>query len=279
MLPFTNMSGDPEQEYFADGMAEDIITELARSRMLIVIARNSSFTYRGRAVDVKQVGRELGARYVLEGSVRRAGSRVRVTAQLIDAEGGGHLWAERYDRDMTDIFALQDEMTRMVVSAIHPAVAEAEQRRVLRRPPENLDAWECYQHGLWHLGKYTAEDSERAIVHFLRAVEMDPGFVPPYTALVLAYQDSGQIFRTRGFEDALSLARCWARRAYAISHDDDEVMVALGSVALFSGQHEEALDCARQALALNPISARGHGLLGAALTFSGAPGAGGGRRY
>ncbi len=150
VLPFQNISGDPEQDYFADDVAEDIITMLSRSQSLFVIARTSSFTYKGRAVDVKQVSRELGVRYVLEGSVRRGGNRVRITAQLIDARTGNHLWAERYDRDLVDIFAVQDEITDAVATAIEPAVAEMERSRAIRKPPEDLSAWETYQRGLWH---------------------------------------------------------------------------------------------------------------------------------
>ena len=153
MLAFTNMSGDPEQEYFSDGIADDIITELSRSRSLFVIARNSSFTYKGRAVDVKQVAQELGVRYVVEGGVRRSGGRVRVTAQLVDAETGNHIWAERYDRDVSEVFAVQDEITAAIVAAVIPAVSDVEQRRALRKPPESLGAWEAYQRGLWHMGK------------------------------------------------------------------------------------------------------------------------------
>ena len=154
VLAFANMSGDLEQEYFSDGIADDIITELSRSRSLFVIARNSSFSYKGRAVDVRQVARELGVRYVLEGSVRRGGERVRVSAQLIDADAGIHVWAERYDRKLTDVFAVQDEITNAVTIAIEPAIADAEQRRALRKPPETLGAWEAYQHGLWHIVKF-----------------------------------------------------------------------------------------------------------------------------
>jgi adenylate cyclase len=160
VLPFANMSGDPEQEYFADGMVEEIITALSRIRWLFVIARNSSFTYKGQAVDVKQVGRELGVRYVLEGSVRRGGNRVRVTAQLIDAFTSAHIWAERYDRDLTDIFAVQDEITASVAGIIEPALVAAEQERVLRKPPDRLDAWEVYQRGMWHFNKYGAEENK-----------------------------------------------------------------------------------------------------------------------
>jgi adenylate cyclase len=157
VLAFTNMSGDPEQEYFSDGIADDIITELSRNHSLFVIARNSSFTHRGRAVDIRQVARELGVRYVLEGSVRRGGERVRVNAQLIDAETGNHIWAERYDRDLAEMFAVQDEITLAVTRAIGTVVAVAEQRRALRRPHRSLTAWEAYQRGLWHLMKYSVD--------------------------------------------------------------------------------------------------------------------------
>src|SRR5207248_1932284 len=143
VLPFQNMSGDPEQEYFVDGMVEEIITALSRIRWLFVIARNSSFTYKGQAVDVKRVGRELGVRYVLEGSVRKAGGRVRITAQFVESATGNHIWAERYDRDLSDIFAVQDEITEQVVAAIEPELYAAEDIRSRRKPPESLDAWEC----------------------------------------------------------------------------------------------------------------------------------------
>ena len=168
VLPFTNMSGDPEQEFFADGIAEDVITALSRYSSLFVIARNSSFTYKGRAVDVKRVGRELGVRYVLEGSLRKSGDRIRVTAQLVEAETGKHVWAERYDRDLADIFAVQDEITEAVTIAIAPAIADAELRRAMRKPPGSLDAWGAYQRGLWHLGKVTADDNAVAQKFFSR---------------------------------------------------------------------------------------------------------------
>ena len=159
VLPFTNMSADPDQEFFADGIAEDVITALSRYPSLFVIARNSSFTYKGRAVDVKQVGRELGVRYVLEGGLRKSGNRIRVTAQLIEAETGKHLWAERYDRELADIFAVQDEITEAVTIAIAPAIAHAEQQRAMRKPPQSLDAWAAYQRGLWHLSRASVEDN------------------------------------------------------------------------------------------------------------------------
>ena len=163
MLPFENLSGDPEQEYFADGMVEDIITALSRLRWLFVIARNSSFTYKGRAVDVKQVGRELGVRYVLEGSVRKAGGRVRITAQMIDAETGIHLWAERYDRAIDDIFALQDEVTMRVVGTIGPSLREAEIERVKRKRPESLDAYDLVMRALPHVFTGMPEAAAKAL--------------------------------------------------------------------------------------------------------------------
>src|SRR6202035_1619777 len=162
VLSFTNMSGDPEQEFFGDGIAEDVITALCRYPSLFVIARNSSFTYKGRAVDVKQVGRELGVRYVLEGSVRKAGNRIRVTAQLVEAETGKHVWGERYDRDLADIFALQDEITEAVTIAMAAAIADAERQRAGRKPPESIGAWAASQRGLWHLSKFSRDDSARA---------------------------------------------------------------------------------------------------------------------
>jgi adenylate cyclase len=179
------MSGDLEQEYFSDGIAEDIITELSRSRSLFVIARNSSFTYKGRAVDIKNIARELGVRYVLEGSMRRSGGRVRVVAQLIDAQTGNHIWAERYDRALEDVFAVQDEITTAVVTAILPAVADAELRRVLRKPPESLGAWEAYQRGLWHIAQASREDNERAQQFLQRAVSLDASFAPAYVAMAM----------------------------------------------------------------------------------------------
>ena len=182
VLPFANMSSDPEQEFFADGIAEDVITALSRYPSLFVIARNSSFAYKGQAVDVKEIGRQLGVRYVLEGSLRKAGNHIRLTAQLVEAETGRHVWAEHYDRDLADIFLVQDEITRAVTIAIAPAIAAAEQQRAIRKPPESLDAWSAYQRGLWHLSKATAEENALAEKLFQRAIDLDPifsgGYVP-----------------------------------------------------------------------------------------------------
>jgi adenylate cyclase len=179
VLPFTNMSGDPEQEFVADGIAEDIITALSRYPSLFVIARNSSFTYKDRAIDVKDIGRELGVRYVLEGSPRKAANRIRVTAQLVEAEAGKHVWAERYDRDLADIFALQDEITEAVTIAVAPAIRDAELRRAVRKPTGNLDAWAAYQRGLWHIFKVTPDDNILAQEFFQQAIRIDPTFALP----------------------------------------------------------------------------------------------------
>jgi adenylate cyclase len=176
VLPFTNMSTDPEQEFFADGIAEDVITALSRYPSLFVIARNSCFAYKGKAVDVKQVGRELGVRYVLEGRLRKAGNPIRVTAQLVEAETGKHIWAERYDRDLADIFGVQDEITEAVTIAIAPAINRAERQRAMRMPPANLDVWAAYQRGLWHFSKVTRADNALALQYFKQATDTDPNF-------------------------------------------------------------------------------------------------------
>jgi len=184
VLPFQNMSDDPEQEFFADGITEDITTELSKFRTLFVIARNSSFAFKGQSIDIRQVSSKLGVRYIVEGSVRRFGSRVRITAQLIDAGGGDkHIWAQRYDRDLEDIFAVQDEVTIAIVTAIEPRLAFSERKRALRKPPENLDAWENYQRGLWHMFQYRSADRDMTLAFFRRAIELDPNFSSAYAGI------------------------------------------------------------------------------------------------
>ena len=183
VLPFANMSGDPEQEYFADGISEDIITGLSKLRWFFVIARNSSFTYKGKAVDVKRVARELGVRYVLEGSVRKGGNRVRITAQLIDAATNNHIWADRYDGDLTDIFALQDEITKKVVAAIEPKLLEAEGIRSQNRSPEDLGAWDMVIQANSLFWRLTKAESEAAIAMLTKAVERYPDYAPAHSML------------------------------------------------------------------------------------------------
>ena len=262
VLPFQNMSGDPEQEFFADGIAEDIITALSRYPSLFVIARNSSFTYKGRAVDVKQVGRELGVRYVLEGSLRKSGNRVRVTAQLVEAETGNHVWAERYDRDLADIFAVQDEITQAMTIAIAPAIADAEQQRAMRKPPASLDAWGAYQRGMWHLSKASDEDNVLAEKFFQRAVDLDPMFAGGYIGL------SAVLSRAKGTQ---SEEEALARRAVALDGGNAEAHARLALALLARGDHQGASSQAEQALTICPNLAAAHGALGVALAYSGRP--------
>ena len=269
VLPFANMSGDPEQEYFADGMVEEIITALSRIRWLFVIARNSSFTYKGHAVDVKQVGRELGVRYMLEGSVRKGGSRVRVTAQLIDAISGTHVWADRYDCDLDDIFAVQDQITATVAGVIEPALAEAEQQRVMRKPPERLDAWEAYQRGLWHLYKYGPEENKTAQTFFRQSIALDPNFAPGHYGYSLALFWDFWLYSTRahlgGSGDILEEARI------AVSLDDKDAMAhaVLATMMMAIGEWELSIAEARTAFALNPNSAFVMAILGRMLCGGG----------
>jgi len=271
VLPLTNMSGDLEQEFFADGIAEDIITALSRYPSLFVIARNSSFTYKGRAVDVKQIGRDLGVRYVLEGSLRKSANRIRITAQLVEAETGKHVWAERYDRDLADIFVVQDEITEAVTVAVAPAIAHAELQRAIRKPPGNLDAWAAYQRGMWHLEKATVSDDAVAERFFGQAVDLDPTFADAYCGLAETQTRAAVVFNTRGLADAQNSVETSARLAVALD-GSNAVAHACLSVALFlRGDHHGALVEAERALTSSPNLASGYWRRGQALIFSGQP--------
>jgi len=271
VLPFANLSGDPEQEYFADGMVEEIITALSRYPSLFVIARNSSFTYKGRAIDVREIGRELGVRYVLEGSVRKAGNRIRVTAQVVEAETGKHVWAERYDRDLLDIFALQDEIAEAVTVAVAPAIADAELHRAMRKPPGSVDAWAAYQRGLWHLHKFRPDDNALAQNFFQRAIDIDPTFAGGYKGLALAQGQAASVLLTRSLAEAQSSAEVLARKAVVLDSGDAEARSYLANALWMRGDYEGALAEAERALAISPNLVRGHSMLGAALIFSGRP--------
>jgi adenylate cyclase len=272
VLPFANMSGDPEQEYFAGGIGEDVITLLSKSRGLFVIARNSTFTYKGQAVDVKQVGRELGVRYVLEGSVRKVGNRVRVAVQLIEVATGGHLWAERYDRDLTDIFAVQDEITMSVSTAILPTVERNERERAARKPPDSLDAWECYHRGLWHFSKIEPAENTRAISFFERAIELDPSFAAAHSALSYALGVQATLFSQQSRRQTLFPCVVeHARRAIALDPTDALGRCSLSYVLLFTGRHNEAMAEADLAVSLDPNSVQAYHCQGGARTFGGRP--------
>jgi adenylate cyclase len=262
VLAFTNMSGDLDQEYFSDGIADDIITELSHSQSFFVIARNSSFTYKGHAVDVKHVARELGVRYLVEGGVRRSGGRIRVTAQLIDAETGNHIWAQRYDRTLEDVFAVQDEITTAVVTAIVPAVADAELRRVLRKPPESLGAWEAYQRGLWHMGRGNPIDNSRAQQFFSQAIDADPSFAPAYSASAMANQLHAA-YHTGPRTGAYRAVGEQARKAVEIDPDDanGQALLALMRFSIEGVEQGPVTLSALSAFLLrNPNAAWAHGV-------------------
>ena len=269
VLPFANMSGDPEQEYFADGISEDILTGLSKLRWFFVIARNSSFIYKGKAVDVKRAARELGVRYVLEGSVRKGGNRVRITAQLIDAATGNHVWADRYDGDLSDIFALQDEITHKVVAAIEPKLLEAEAMRSQNRSPEDLGAWDMVIHAnslFWRLNK---PDGEAAIAMLRRAVTEYPDYGPAHSMLAFILLISGRLAWTSAeLEAQVPEAQKLATKAMSLDSSDPWAHLALGFVAYTKRSTDEAVEEFTRALDLNPNFAAAHGYLALALALA-----------
>jgi len=273
ILPFTNMSGDPEQEYFSDGITEDIITDLSKIAGLTVIARNSSFTYKGRSVDLRTVGRELGVLSVLEGSIRRAGNRVRITAQLIDATSGSHLWADRYDRDLTDIFEVQDDVTRRIVDALKVTLNPAERERLADSKTSNIDAYDCFLRGReFMLGKEKNRDTfEQATTFFKKAFELDPNYSQAYACLGLLYLVDYQNRWTDDPDSSLPLAKQHARQA--IEKDPKEPLARC--VAAMAASFEKDLDRAESeidiAISLNPNFALAHNLRGTIRSYSGNP--------
>ena len=270
VLPFANMSGDPEQEYFADGISEDIITALSKLRWFFVIARNSSFTYKGKAVDVKRVARELGVRYVLEGSVRKGGNRVRITTQLIDAATGNHLWADRYDGDLTDIFALQDEITRKVVAAIEPKLLEAEGLRSQSRSPEDISAWDMVIHANSLFWRMTKSEGEAAIAMLKQAVERHPDYAPAHSMLafvLLVWGYAGWTLSEQ--EPQTKQAATLAARAAELDDSDPWAHLALGYIAVTRRSPGEAVAEFQRAINLNPNFAAAHGYLGWGLALDG----------
>ena len=268
VLPFANMSGDPEQEYFADGISEDIITGLSKLRWFFIIARNSSFAYKGKAVDVKRTARELGVRYVLEGSVRKGGNRVRITAQLIDAATGNHIWADRYDGELTDVFALQDEITRKVVAAIEPKLLEAEGVRSQNRSPEDLGAWDLVIQANSLFWRMTRTEGDAAIATLRRAIGRYPDYGPAHSMLAFMLLLS-QLTGWNRDESAAKQAAALAKRAAELDDSDPWAHMALGYVAFSMRRTDEAVEEFRQALELNPNFAAAHGYLGFALAMAG----------
>ncbi|MEN8161967.1 MAG: BTAD domain-containing putative transcriptional regulator, partial [Myxococcota bacterium] len=257
VLPFANLSGDPAQEFFADGMAEDIITELSRFRGLFVIARGSTFVYKGRTVDPREIGNELGVKYVLQGSVRTAGDRLRVSVQLIDAADRSHVWAQRYDRETSDLFSLQDEIVRILAAAIEPELDDAERRNAVKASPERLDAWGAYHRGMWHIYRFTKEDTERALELFARAIEAEPSHTPGwigrafghFSNAFLGFVEDRDTERRRSLEAALraveldprDTAAHWALgRAYTLERDYDRAIRELETAVELNTNHAQS---------------------------------------
>jgi TolB-like protein len=272
VLPFQNMSAEPEQDYFADGMVEDIITALSRVKWFFVIARNSSFTYKGRAVDVKQVGRELGVRYVLEGSVRKAGGRLRITGQLVDAANGAHIWAERFEGTIDDIFELQDQVTANVVGAITPQLERAEIERAKRKPTERLDAYDCYLQALPYFYALTREGVEGAIMLLDRAVAIDPHFALAKALAARCYAWRNPQGWATAPEEETAIAVRLGREALEDGADDPTVLWMVGfALWQLRVDPERALELYDRSLAFNPNCAQALALRGWALATAGRP--------
>ena len=258
VLPFANMSGDPEQEYFADGMVEEIITALSRIRWLFVIARNSSFTYKGQAVDVKQVGRELGVRYVLEGSVRKAGGRVRITAQLIEAETGAHLWADRFDGSLEDVFDLQDRVAISAAGVIEPTLQSAEMRRSVARPTSDLTAYDLYLRALESFFRITRERAFETLGLLDRAIAIDRRYGPALSVAAICHMHLAREGSTEDLEASRRKARDLARRALDVGENEPGILVnAAFPLAVFGEDVGAMIALVDRALALNPSFARG----------------------
>ena len=265
VLPFVNMSGEPEQEYFSDGISEDIITALSKLRWFFVIARNSSFIYKGKSVHLKQIADELGVRYVIEGSVRKGGDQVRITAQLNDVVTGSHLWAERYDRSLADVFAVQDEITEAIVAAIEPQLYAAENFRAQRKAPDSMDAWDLVMRALSHYWRITKQDNVVAQALLEKAIRIDPNYGQAYGLLAASYTFTAHM----GWADVPANAEQSALAAIRADSEDPWAHYALGSVCLLSRRHDDALAEFELALRLNPNFATAQGYYGLSLAYIG----------
>jgi TolB-like protein/class 3 adenylate cyclase len=273
VLPFTNISGDPEQEYFADGMTDDLITDLSKISGLFVIARNSAFTYKDKSLQVEQISRELGVRYVLEGSVRKADEQVRINAQLIDAKTGGHLWADRYDGQMEDIFALQDRITQKIVSALAVELASGEEARVVAKETDNIAAYDAFLQGREHYVRRTPDDWANAVGYFERAIELDPNYGEAYAALALIYCESTHNLWHESLGASWGKARDLAERYLQMAMDNPTPLAhqVASKMLIDSHKHEEALAEAERAVALDPNDANSYLAMANALIYAGRP--------
>jgi adenylate cyclase len=269
VLALTNMNRDPELDFIGDGITEDLITALSKIRSFKVISRESSFSYKGAAIDIRQIAKELDVRFVLEGSVRKAGNRVRVTAQLIDAATGHHVWAERYDREMEDIFDLQDEMVQIIAGALEPELSAFERARAVSKPPGNLDAWELYQRALWYLWSFEHDKVLQARDLFLQAIEADPGFAPAhayhaysgYITVIMGYAPDPAARLQEGLKFAKQALKC----------DDKDAIsyFAIGRIHMMLGDHDASIAALRKSIELNPCFAQAYHGLGFALSLAG----------
>ncbi len=270
VLPFVNMSADPEQEYFSDGLTEDLITDLSRISSLFVIARNTVFTYKGKAVKVEEIGKELGVRYVVEGSVRKAGNRVRITAQLIDSSSGGHLWAERYDRDLEDIFALQDEVTKEIVSSLAVKLTEDEKKSIASAPTDNVEAWEYRLRGSEYFARATKEGNAQARQMYEKAIKLDPGFSVAYLDLGWTYV-SDWVFQWRQDQEALKKASELAQKSLFLNDSLPGAYRLLGALCAWRKEYDEGITALERALTLDPNDAESYAALARIYIFSGRP--------
>jgi adenylate cyclase len=271
VLPLANMSDDPQQEYFSDGMTEDFITALSKISGMFVIARTSVFTYKGKPVKVQQVSQDLGVRYVLEGSVRKVAERVRITAQLIDATTGAHLWAERYDRVLEDVFTVQDEITRNIVTALEVQLTSGEQVRLWRQGTTNPEAYDMFLRGRDHVMRKTRENTVQARRLFERAIELDPEFAMAYVGLASTFTLEVRLGWSPSLAESLERARELTHKAIALDDALADAYGQLGYIALLQRQHAQAIAAGQQAILLSPNGAEVHALLAVTLNFAGRP--------
>jgi adenylate cyclase len=271
VLPFVNMSGDPEQEYFSDGITEEIITALSKTPKLFVIARNSTFTYKGKPVKVQQVGRELGVKYVLEGSVRKADNKVRITAQLVDAKTGHHLWAERYDRELKDLFALQDEITKEIITALQVKLTEAEEARVLAKCTDNLEAYLKLLQGREHVHRLNKEDNAQGRQLINEAIALDPQYASAYTYLAGTHHLDAWLGSSKSPRESTAKAIELAQKAIALDDSLAEAHGLLGYLYTMTRQHDKGIVKAERGVALDPNSASALAWLGQNLYWADRP--------
>lgn len=269
VLALANMNNDPDLDFIGDGITEDLITALSKIRSFKVISRGSTFTYKNKDVDIRQIAMELGVRYVMEGSVRKGGSRIRVTAQLIDANTGHHVWAEKYDRELEDIFDLQDEMVQIIAAALEPELYAFERERAISKSPENLDAWELYQRGLFYMWTYADKETQQAIEIFTEAIKSDPNFAPAYAYLTYSYYITVIMGYAEDPEKNLELGMKAARNALAADSKDAMSHFAIARIHMMQGRQDEAVSALETSIKLNPSFAQSYHAMGMALALAG----------